>query len=362
MKGATEWPNAGIYLTTGTDHCTISNNNASNNAKGISLRYSSTNTLTNNTALNNDYCIHLYESSNNTLTNNTVSHLYHSQFGFLLISSSNNIISNNNASSNFYGMQIGDSSNNTISNNDVSNNYYGVLIFNSSDYKIYLNNFINNNDSVYSIDNSNNIWNSTSKITYTYNGTTYENYVGNYWDDYKEKYPSAEEIDSSGIWNTPYSINSDNDSYPLVALFENYFAPTENIFDTGSPATPYPSIMGNHTGTITPNQTITVSKLYTYPCVGTGGHTEYARIWDSTLDVNATWNGYTGDWYNLSFPESFRLYANVEYNYTIRTGSYPQIHHTDALPTATGWINCTQFTDANGKVYYDWIPAIRLYF
>ena len=54
------------------------------------------------------------------------------------------------------------------------------------------------------------------------------------------------------------------------------------------------------------------------------------------------------------------LLANETYNYTIRTGSYPQIHHTAALPTANGWINCTEFTDVNGKVYKDWIPAIRL--
>jgi len=57
--------------------------------------------------------------------------------------------------------------------------------------------------------------------------------------------------------------------------------------------------------------------LYTYPCPGTGGHTEYA--------VEASWNGYTGDWHNLTFNNSFTLYANETYNYTIRTGSYPQI-------------------------------------
>jgi len=54
------------------------------------------------------------------------------------------------------------------------------------------------------------------------------------------------------------------------------------------------------------------------------------------------------------------LSANEEYNYTIRTGAYPQIHHADALPTANGGINCTQFRDTNGKRYSDWIPAIRL--
>ena len=132
------------------------------------------------------------------------------------------------------------------------------------------------------------------------------------------------------------------------------------IFDTNQGT--YPSIFGTHNGTITPNQTINVSKLYTYPCVGTGGHTEYARIWNSALEETARWDGYKGDWHNISFNETFTLVANETYNYTIKTGSYPQIHHTPALPTANGWINCTEFRDANGKICYDWIPAIKLYF
>jgi len=134
-------------------------------------------------------------------------------------------------------------------------------------------------------------------------------------------------------------------------------------FDTGKPANPYPSIFGTHNGTITPNQTITVNKLYTYPCAGTGGHTNYARIWNnSCLDVNASWKGYVGDWHNISFNQSFTLVKNKTYNYTIHTGSYPQIHHTDELDVAsgTGTITCDKFIDANGRVYYDWIPAIKL--
>ena len=135
----------------------------------------------------------------------------------------------------------------------------------------------------------------------------------------------------------------------------------ELAFDTDTPLNPYPSISGTHNGTITPNKTIEVSKLYTYPCDGTGGHTEYAKIYNESWSIETLpWGGYTGDWHNLSFSESFKLYANETYDYTIRTGSYPQIHHTGALPTANGWINCSQFVDANGKIYYDWIPAIKL--
>jgi len=134
------------------------------------------------------------------------------------------------------------------------------------------------------------------------------------------------------------------------------------IFDTEKPANPYPSIFGMHNGTLTPNQTISVHKLYTYPCNGTGGHTENVKIWNLTWNETANWNGYSGDWHNISFNESFTLVKGKTYNYTFRTGSYPQIHHTNALPTTNGWINCSKFVDANGRVYYDWIPAIKLYF
>lgn len=138
-------------------------------------------------------------------------------------------------------------------------------------------------------------------------------------------------------------------------------APSRVILDTG-PGT-YPSNSGIHNGTITLNQTINVSKLYTYPCPGTGGHTEYAALYYSngTLLAEAYWNGYQDDWNNISFDKtSFRLVANETYNYTIRTGSYPQIIHKPSLNATGGTITCTDFTDANGKRYNNWIPAIKL--
>jgi len=135
-----------------------------------------------------------------------------------------------------------------------------------------------------------------------------------------------------------------------------------HTFDTNQSQNPYPSIPGIHNGTITLNQTTIVSKLYTYPCPGTGGHTEYARIWNPTLDVNATWKGYyKGDWHTISFNESFVLEAGETYNISIHTGSYPQIHHAPTLLTTNGWINCTEFTDANGKKHPDCIPALKLF-
>ena len=138
--------------------------------------------------------------------------------------------------------------------------------------------------------------------------------------------------------------------------------PISEIFDTGSPANPYPSIFGLHNGTIKPNVTIKVSRLYTYPCAGTGGHTEYIKIWNnSDWNRTAIWKGYKGDWHNITFNRTFVLYKNETYNYTLRTGSYPQIHHNRTLTVPDGVITCTEFKDANGKTYHDWIPAIRLW-
>jgi len=134
------------------------------------------------------------------------------------------------------------------------------------------------------------------------------------------------------------------------------------IFDTGSPSNPYPSISGTHNGTIIPSHDINVNKLYTYPCPGTGGHTEYARIWNKTWNATATWDGYASDWHNITFDNPVVLLPNKTYNYTIRTGSYPQIIHNQTHTTLDGsFINCTEFRDANGKKYENWIPAIKLY-
>jgi hypothetical protein len=75
----------------------------------------------------------------------------------------------------------------------------------SSDNAIYCNNFIGNSQQVTS-DGSPNAWDNGSK--------------GNYWSDYATRYPNASETDSSGVWNTPYVIDSNNiDRYPLKTQY-----------------------------------------------------------------------------------------------------------------------------------------------
>ncbi len=135
--------------------------------------------------------------------------------------------------------------------------------------------------------------------------------------------------------------------------------PAVGIFDTG-PGT-YPSISGTHIGTITPSQNISANKLYTYPCAGTGGHTESIELYENgVLIASGTWSGYQDDWHNITITPSVTLLKDHEYNYTLRTGSYPQIIHESSREVTGGTINCTSFIDTNGKEYTDWIPAIRL--
>jgi nitrous oxidase accessory protein NosD len=156
-------------------------------------------------------------------------------------------------------------------------------------------------------------------------------------------------VDDSDIINTTW-VNDTAKTLPLTPI----------IFDTGSGT--YPSIMGTHKGEITPNKTIIVHKMYTYPCTGTGGHSEYVEISnESGIVATGYWKGYRDDYHNISFPQQFTLLANYRYNYTIITGSYPQIIHEHVFSTMSdGEITCIEFIDANGKSYDNWIPAIRL--
>jgi len=279
--------------------------------------------------------------------------------GIGLSSSSNNIISGNIIESNNYGIAYDrDSTNNNIFNNNISvNAEYGIYIDSSGgtgvlpSNNIYHNNFIDNSQNAEDEvgEEDNNRW---------YNFNLKE---GNYWSDYV-----GEDTNNDGIGDTPYNILGGDNQDPYPFMKESGWISMATIFDTGKGT--YPSIMGTHKGEIKPSDDISVSKLYTHPCAGTGGHTESIELYENGEPIaNGTWNGYVGDWHNITIHNAtdgtpyVTLLKNQEYRYVIKTGSYPQIIHEHEYKNATGGtITCTEFVDANGKTYVDWIPAIRL--
>lgn len=133
------------------------------------------------------------------------------------------------------------------------------------------------------------------------------------------------------------------------------------IFDTGKGT--YPSIWGEHQGNFVPKGDMKIEKIYTYPCAGTGGHSEFIEFLyqNGTSLGNGSWEGYRGDWHNITFDEAIKLLGNETYNYIIKTGSYPQIIHKQNLSNSDGIITCSEFTDANNKKYNNRIPAIKFF-
>ena len=215
---------AGQVILVNCTNITIENQNLNNASIGIQIAFSSLITIKNNSCSNNDKGILLYSSSSNSISNNTYSN---NGVGIGLLGSNRNSISNNTCSNNDLGiylsfifLRVEDGVSNP---REEGVEYIATYRLVGSSYnKIYLNNFINNinnTENVYFLtSNFSNIWGSLSEITYTYNGSTYTNYLGNYWDDYK-----GNDTNNDGIGDAHYITNSDNkDPYPLIMPFEYY--------------------------------------------------------------------------------------------------------------------------------------------
>ena len=368
---ATNNSNVGIYLE-GADSNTISESEATENTfTGIYLHGSTHNNVTNSTANSNVYYgILLWShSNNNTIQTNTASdNEYGITFGY---SDSNTIYNNIVRDNSWVGVEMQQpSNNNTVSNNTIDNNgQYGILIGRCDSYyswnRIIRNTITNNNYGLYAVNATNTTIEGNIIAKNSYGGIYLSESSTN--NSINENIVCENGISDFYLEGSPVGNIGDENTCGLSDGWADegttgctYFCAVNLAFDTG-PGT-YPSIAGTFNCTIRPNETITVDKLYTYPCPGTGGHTKFVKIWNSTdWNVTATWNGYTGDWHNLTFNQSFTLYANETYNYTIRTGSYPQIIHASSHNATGGIITCTEFVDLNGKRYEGWIPAIRLY-
>jgi parallel beta-helix repeat protein len=146
------------------------------------------------------------------------------------ITGDSNIITGNYLANNYGGIVFYEGENNLVVGNTIKdtsglNGIAGYALtfwggaFNNS---VYHNNFENNaSPQVYNALSSSptlvNIWD---------NG--YPD-GGNYWSDYRTRYPKAAEIDNSRIGDTPYVIDSQNmDRYPLLYAFNEYYVRQAN--------------------------------------------------------------------------------------------------------------------------------------
>jgi len=146
--------------------------------------------------------------SNVTITNNTIAGTSALPFmptaGIAVNDGSSNIISGNNFENDMVGISLtswdGKSLHNLIEGNNFTGCSIVFLLYDSSNNTIYHNNFANNTNTVedtgylgYGIV-SLNIWD--------------DGYLGggNYWSDYKTRYPNAKMLDDSGIGDTPYFV------------------------------------------------------------------------------------------------------------------------------------------------------------
>jgi parallel beta-helix repeat protein len=198
---------AGIYLNN-ADHCTISENTASNNYAGIYLNSSSTNYLTGNTASNNYAGIYLNSSSTNYLTGNTASNNYD---GIDLFDSSTNYLTGNTASNNYDGIDLVWCTNNILTGNTASDNDEGIRLYLSSNNLIFHNNLVNNTNNAEDHNTANNDWHHPVLLE------------GNYWSDYTGVDDGCgtgkHAIAGDGIGDTDIPHPADDfDFYPFMTL------------------------------------------------------------------------------------------------------------------------------------------------
>lgn len=198
---------------------------------GIDLMNTTNIIVSNNIVLNTSFGIELDSSQNCTIEDN---HLSNNGQGISVDDSIDNLIKDNLMSNDGDGLNFDGSSNNNILNNDANNGGTGINFYRSKDNRIYDNIASNNVIGINFAESWNNLiyensFYNNSKFNAYADGTSlnkWHNFImGNYYGNYKSKYPHASHI--ADIWLTPYKIDgrtSDTDPFPL---YESYTSITQ---------------------------------------------------------------------------------------------------------------------------------------
>jgi nitrous oxidase accessory protein NosD len=229
-----------ITIWSGSDFL-ISQNNITDNDAGVGNWAS--NTIISG---NNITGLGVWGCQNVTIKENNISGYGLYAGGLSLLDTDGVYVYENNITDNLeFGIRFERGCNNTdVYNNNIMRNEVGVLLNNfafvslsqvGSGNKVYGNNIVGNTQNAFGeqtypynismIDNA--IGNGTDVVLWD-NGS-----IGNYWSDYSAKYPNATEIGGSGIGDTPYVINGNNqDNYPLWSLAEISSSSSSEPFPT----------------------------------------------------------------------------------------------------------------------------------
>ncbi|WP_455392296.1 NosD domain-containing protein [[Eubacterium] cellulosolvens] len=226
----------------------ITNNIVHNNSHGLFISESNGNVIKNNTwDINNGYGLYILDSYNNTIINDTyvngLQGIYlangdYNKFmdckclsnlkGIVIFTAWENEIINCTGRNNYEGLDLlGNSKNNTVINSTFWNNKEGIHINYSAKNNNITDNLICNNTQVgiisESLSNNNIIFknmiitNSQQALDDNKSNHWDDSSEGNYWSDYKSRYPSAS--NNGHVWNIPYDIpglGGAKDYYPLV--------------------------------------------------------------------------------------------------------------------------------------------------
>jgi parallel beta-helix repeat protein len=211
------YPNIGYLALVNCTRMTVENVHL--NTQGVLLAWTSNSQITNNDISNNhgDGVILNY-ASNNQITKNKINS--NGGAGIRLSYSNHNIVSGNHITKNQIGIYlILSADNNTITENNIADQDVGISFHTSSNNIIYHNNFVNNTKQVYDA-----AWEVLGQafpgVPLPSKNTWDNGYPtgGNYWSNYADQYPDAKEREDSGIWDTSYIIDENNqDRYPLLS-------------------------------------------------------------------------------------------------------------------------------------------------
>ena len=180
----------------------------------FSLQSCSNIIIVKNTLLDNNIGVGSTSCFNLNIAYNTIRTKTDRNYGIDLQYCSDCVLARNNISDGVAGIALERSGNNFVVGNSISGcgfvagTGWGILIGDAGNNRILYNQFYYNLMHVRTL--SQNIWSDGA--------------IGNYWDDYHTKHPSA--TITNGIWNTAYTIDANNvDNQPVASLDRLQFPP-----------------------------------------------------------------------------------------------------------------------------------------